>query len=391
MERTLENFIAEIFSYYGGIVEKTGRSDLNVIVPEGISKSLHIPEYTSLKFSPDESPEEAIYISYDSEFFNSIKILLPEEKRITYAQFKPYVPNTEKLSKSLPVKIILKNAAFRLEKIELETFSYLLIYFRYIAISDERYEGILPLLINQKNLSTMVWEDTLNIDLEGLKELDSEPEGHNPELLGIFPLAYSAAGFIVHQRLKDFITGLERRLNRDIKRVYEYYHSLKTETKTLIEKKSTSLEEMNQINDPLIDKQIDTRKIKEAERERLLQKMDIIKAEQRLKIQDLIEKYALNIQIEPIAILNIETDAPIFWINIKRRLMQRKFPVTYNPFIRGIDPLPCEACLYPQNGYHICDQAVHIICDNCFSKVCPHCQKPYCRVCHKQICPKCKK
>jgi len=45
------------------------------------------------------------------------------------------------------------------------------------------------------------------------------------------------------EELVDFIKSLERRLNRDIKRVYDYYETLKEETVRVIEKKRAIMED----------------------------------------------------------------------------------------------------------------------------------------------------
>src|SRR4030067_1665913 len=84
----------------------------------------------------------------------------------------------------------------------------------------------------------------------------------------------------------------------------------------------------------------------------------------------------------------IETQSPVFSIEIKRRLSSRLFPLTYNPFLKGVDPLPCEACFYPRGGYWLCDEKLHLLCANCFQK-CPHCYKEFCPLCHKNSCPRC--
>ena len=127
-------------------------------------------------------------------------------------------------------------------------------------------------------------------------------------------------------RLKDFVRSLERRLNRDTRRVYEYYETLKKETELAIWEKARTHTEDKTIKDDAL--------------ERLRTKLDAIESERNWKMQDLISRYALSIQIEPVSAIWIETPVSLFLINIKRRLASRQFPVTYNPLIRHLDPLP---------------------------------------------------
>ncbi len=386
MKKTLPEVISDILNHNGAIVGQSDNGYLEIIVPREVSEILSIPEYARLRFSYNETCDEAIYASYDSDFFSSVAKLLRGSGRFSIARFETSIPNMEKLSKVISEKITLNNAIFRLDKTEFKDISYLLLYFKYVALSDEKHEGILPVLINQTNLCTLSLKNDINELMERLKEIDSDQQSPHPTNNPLLPplrkggvkgfekgeqggitvlqAAYSAATHIVQERLKDFVKSLERRLNRDIKRVYEYYETLKNETKTTIERKGDGIE-------------------------KLLNKLDAIEAEWKWKVQDLIAKYALSIHVEPVAVINIETQAPVFWINIKRRLVTRQFPFTYNPIVRQFDALPCEACFSPEEGYYICDDKLHIVCGKCF-KACPHCGRQYCKACHKDICPKCK-
>lgn len=377
MNQTLPEVIADILSHHGAVIEMENDKLLNVVVPQGLSKSLNIPEYARLSFSYVETRDEEIYASYDSEFFRSINNLFTKRGRLTIASFEPSIPNLDKMSRVVNEKIAFKNATFRLNGIDTSISSYLLVFFKYTALSDEKHEGLFPLLINELNLSSLPFESDIDELMERLKELDSphlieRGQGEikdEKKWLNVLQSAHISAIHAVKDRMKDFIKSLERRLNRDIKRVYEYYETLKTETNNVIERKGNSSDE---------------------EVKKLRDKLDIIEAEREWKVQDLVTKYALSIKVEPGAIFRIETRTPLFRIDIKRRLLSRHFSVTYNPIIKQLDPLPCESCFYPHGGYYICDDRLHIVCGNCF-KGCLPCGKPYCNACYKDKCPRCKK
>jgi len=360
--KSLPEVIANILAYHGAEVEKTDDGSLDVVAPQEVSKILNIPEYRRLVFSYNENSDDAVYASYDSEFFRSIKGLFTDTGRFSIVTFETAIPNIEKLSKVVSERIALNNAVFRLDRTEVKNISYLLVYFKYEALSDEKHEGILPLLINEITLFTIPLEHSI-AGLEDIKEELKDVGRHN--IKDVLRAAHLSVNQMIKERAKDFRRSLERRLNRDVKRVYEYYEALKAEVKNNIEKKGETAD-------------------------KLLNKLNVIEMEQRLKIQDLVSKYTLNIHVEPLSAIRIETAAPVFWINIKRRLATRQFPVIYNPVDRQFDSLPCESCYNPQTSYYICDDKLHIVCAKCF-ETCPECGKQYCRACHKNICPKCKK
>ncbi|MDD5434826.1 MAG: hypothetical protein PH343_05290 [Nitrospira sp.] len=408
MNRPLPEVITDILTYNGAVVEKVFEKDagksLEVITPSEISAKLNIPEYSILRFSYKDTSVETVYASYDSDFFNSINILFTGRGRLAASSIEPYMPNTDKIAKTIKDKITFANATFRLEKTDTSSISYILVFFKYVAISDEKHEGILPVLINELNSSTVSCIPDIDGIVERLQDpppLNPLPQGEGrlegqsrgedakiipPPLTGggqgegglrgfsmkdkvwlnILQSTHASALQAIEVNMKDFIKSLERRLNRDIKRVYEYYEALKAEAKNLIEKKAASG------GDAI---------------EKLLKKIEVIESEREWKIQDLIAKYALTIKAEPVAAIRIATKTPVFWIDIKRRLASRRFPVTYNPIIKHLDALPCESCFYPRNGYYICDDKQHIICGNCF-KGCSSCGKQYCKACFKNGCPR---
>jgi len=387
MNQSLPDVVAEILVHNGGVVERKDDGTLEIIVPEELSRSINIPEYARLSFSCLEHDSDAIYASYDSEFFHNLRRLFREKGIYSVARFETPIPKLEKLSKIIPEKIPLANATFRLDKTEISRITYLLILFRYVALSDEKHEGIHPLLINKLNLSSVaIKSDISNIlsDLRVDDEIDGSslplPPGNDREMIKVLQAAHTSAMNRVTEEMREFIKSLERRLNRDIKRVYEYYETLKRETRAIIKKKVSEQ----------IDKEIDEGTIKGEGLEKLLNKLEAIERERQWKVQDLIEKYTLTIQAEPISMIRIETQAPLFTINIKRRLSSRSFPLTYNPIMRQLDMPLCESCFNPHGSYYICDDRLHIICGNCY-KICPSCGRQYCNACFNNKCPKCNK
>ena len=373
MNRPLPEVLTDILTYNGAVVEaveKDAGESLEVIIPSEISAKLNIPEYSILRFSYNDTSGNTVYASYDSDFFNSINNLFAGTGRIAYSFIEPYVPNTDKIAKTLKDKITFLNATFRSDKTDSSNISYMLVFFKYVAISDEKHEGIFPVLINELNSSTVhsipdVAGIVERLGEGGLRGFSIKDKAW----LNILQSTHTSALQAIEVNMRDFIKSLERRLNRDIKRVYEYYETLKSETNNLIEKKAATG------GDGV---------------EKLLKKIEVIESEREWKIQDLIAKYALTIKAEPVAAIRIATKTPVFWIDIKRRLASRRFPVTYNPITKHLDALPCESCFYPGNGYYICDDKQHIICGNCF-KECPSCGKQYCKACFKNGCPRCKK
>ena len=372
--RPLPEVFADIFAQEGAILEEKGDGCLEFIIPSFLSRSLNIPEHGILGFSTQCAREGTIAASYESELFRTIERLFAMKGRMARATFPSQPPNIEKLSRWVSEKVILSNAVLRLQKVEDRRIVFPLIFFKYAALSDEKREGVFSVLVNDQNLSVQLLNEQW-LDFWGeLKESDEAPGRVGNETLRALHAGISAASLIAREELDPFIKGLGKRLNRDVERVFEYYETMKSETRKAFGRKGLS-----ERDDP---------SHAEEAKEKLAQKLGAIEGEKRWKIQDLIDKYALKATIEPFCVIEIETHSPVFWMEMKRRLASRPFPLPYNPLFKRMDPLPCEACFYPRGAYFLCDEKLHVLCSNCYRK-CKECHKEYCPICYRDQCPKC--
>jgi len=373
--RHLPEVLADILNLEGALLERTDDGCLEFVVPPSLSETLGIPEHGKLSFAYQPYDESVISASYESEFFRSVDRIFSERGKMAKAVYSSQLPNIEKVSKWVSEKIALSNASFRLQKVDHQRIDYALIFFKYVALSDEKREGIFSLLINEQNLSTSPLNANLTAFWEDLKE-SKEFLTRNEGISKALQAGFSAASLIVKEEFEPFMKSLERRLHRDIIRVFEYYETLKGEIHKAFEKKFISGRDSPEAQN-------------EEGRKVLSGKLDAVEGEKRWKIQDLVSKYALNIRIEPVCIIEIETESLVFWLEIRRRLSSRIFPLSYNPLLKKVDSLPCESCFHPRGTYYLCDEKLHILCATCFKK-CPDCGREYCSVCHPKGCPKCK-
>lgn len=181
MTRTITEFMKEILEYHGSIVDQMEDGSLEAIIPAEISGILNIPEHARFSFSYNPDQGERIYASYDSEIFKSITTLLGEKGRYSCATIETLVPNPGKISNIVQNRICFNNAVYRVEKSEVGKMPYLLLIFKYTALSDEKQEGITSVLINKESLSVTIPRNDLDDILEILRETDDRTEIQNPE------------------------------------------------------------------------------------------------------------------------------------------------------------------------------------------------------------------
>lgn len=384
MPRELSAVVEEILSYEGAALEKRDDGSLEFLLPSSLCETLGLPEHGQLTFSIEQTREGAFTISYESELFKALETIFSGKGRLARAFYPSSSPNLEKISKGIAERVVLSNATFRLQKVTEETNAYLLIFFKYEALSDEKREGLFSLLVSRKNFSVVPLSDPLGefgSDLVDRKEEEGQATWNGDEWLKALEAGYGAACLVAKEELGPFIQSLEKRLHRDIRRVHDYYEDLKRETERAFEKRRTARTES-----PPGPNGEDLSQ--DAAQRALLEKVEAIEAEKNWKVQDLVSKYALTVHLEPLCGLILETRAPIFWIEIRRRLSSRALPLGYNPILKRLDPLPCEACFNPRGGTFVCDDQLHLLCSHCFKK-CPDCGRPYCSACSKKGCPRC--
>jgi len=359
----LADFTAHLLTESGAVVESYG-DGLEVLLPAEVAAALEIPEHAELAFSGDSG--DAIAVSYDSEFFKKMAKLLGDHGRFSAVGFVPPPVKLEKLEDRLEEKLLFHNAVFSLERKEEKRISYLLGYSKYAARSDDRQEGILGCLMNELNLSAQAIRPDI---LEVIASSGEEPllEAARESSQTVLSAFASAQREIAKEALRDFLASMERRLNRDIRRVHDYYQTLIYEQRQLLDKKLSTPDD----------------------KEKAASKMAAIQRELKSKIQDLIGKFGIDLSFEPISFIRVEAVSAIFWVSVKRRKEVRPFPVTYNPILKSLDPLPCESCFYPRKGHYVCDDRLHILCRQCFAP-CLRCDRSFCAACHPHGCPKCR-
>jgi hypothetical protein len=358
----LSEFTARLLAEYGAVVEPMGE-ELEVLLPAEVAGVLEIPEHANLSFLGER--REGVSVSYDSDILKKMAGLMGDRGKFAAVGLGPSSVKLEKLEDRLGEKLVFHNAVFHVERKEEKLISYLLGYSKYSARSDDRQEGIVGCVINELNLTVQkATSGLLELVVNEAREPTGRAERESSDR--VLKAFWQAQVKIVNESLSDFLLSMGRRMNRDIRRVYDYYQTLIHEHRQVLAKKLAAGDA----------------------NERAENKIAAIERELKRKVQDVIGKFGIDLLLEPISFIRIETVSPIFWLSVKRRKEARQFPLTYNPVLKSLDPLPCEACFYPRKGYYVCDDRLHILCQECFAP-CARCGKTYCGACHPKGCPKC--
>jgi hypothetical protein len=365
----LQRFFDGLLAAQGALTDAIEPEGLEALLPAALQQALGVPEHCRFGFGAT-LPAGAQRVGIESDWLKRCAAALGEHGRIAHL----VLDADDKLGDpeaALAQELTLDNATFRLVDSQPAWTRYLVLDFRYTALSDDKRDGMLRLILN---LATGALPDVVMgriaswLDNPGesaaLPPDTSLPADWEPQRLS--EVLHAALRARLDLTLEPFIHGLRRRLGRDQDRLYAYHNDLHREAR------------LRQMALPAGDKGY----------EREQHRLDAIAREYRAKLDDLAHRYALRVSIEWVRTLNLIMPVQRLAVQIRRRKADRVIQLDWNRLARRIEPPACEDSFGPERPRLACDDAVHLVSTGGLLP-CVGCGKTYCRACHPQACPKC--
>lgn len=370
---SFRDFAARLLEHNGALVERIEPGGVEVLAPAPLARELQIPELARFGFAA-ELPADAERVSLESDWLERFGHLLGERgrrARVTLPVAPPQLTSPERVVEHT---LSLQNAVYRLIGMMPAWTRYLVMLYRVTAFSDEKREGVIKLGFNLANGSPLdaIIDELLAraIETAGIHDASPPVPAQLPSDWTSEQLKSRVARALperVEAHLAPFLKGIQRRLERDLARVYDYFDGLRAESLLRLQKQIASAET-------------------ERGRERL--RLEAIAREYEAKVADLQQKYALSVDVAWSQTLEIVMPVARFEILIKRRKGERQLMLDWNPLARKLDIPPCEWS-YTRNAVRmVCDDKLHLISPAAHAQ-CANCDKAYCRACHPMQCPKC--
>ena len=178
------------------------------------------------------------------------------------------------------------------------------------------------------------------------------------ELRALYPLAARAAEAEVRGRIVFLEQSANRRLARDCERMESYYGGLLAQ----LEKRAARRGAEPQA----------------AEKER--GRIEATRLDRAAKLQDLVRKYSLRVQLELTDVLVVSLPVRTMAVRLIRKKEERQVTLAWNAILRALDTPLCEACSGRARPIYLCDAKVHVLCGACLSP-CAACGRTFCRAC----------
>ena len=366
------DFAVRLLEYEGVLVERIAPEGLEALAPAPVAQTLQIPELARLGFGM-ELPPDAERVGLESDWLERFGHLLGERGQAARVALPVALPQLTNPERIVEHAVSLQNAVYRVLGVTPAWTSYLVMLFRLTAFSDEKREGLIKLGFNLANGSTIdaFVDDLISAAIEMTGAASTPPPMSLPPRWTHAQLKSRAARALperIEAHLSPFLKGMQRRLERDLARVYDYFNDLRAESLLRLQKQPASAE---------------------AERARERLRLEAIAREYEAKVADLRQKYALRVDARWSQTLEIAMPVERVELLIRRRKGERRITLDWNPLARRLDVPPCEYSYTRAAVRVVCDDRLHLISPAAHAP-CANCEKAYCRACHPLQCPKCR-
>ena len=365
----MQGFVADLLTQGGALVEPIEPEGLAVMAPPAMQGMLGVDEFCRFGFGAT-LPAGAQRVGIESDWLSRFEGVMAQRGRWSRQVICPPTRKAPDAGPLLDRELVLDNATCRLLDAAPAWTRYLVLEFRFTALSDEKREGTRSLAIN---LATGAIVDALSERLEPSAGLDDDTTPPDDSALPadwergrLIDRIRRALPWRVESALAPFVTGLRRRLARDLDRLHAYHNDLHREA-------SLRAMQANAGDDG-------------RQRERL--RMAAIGQEYRAKLDDLAHKYALRVTVDWVRTQELIMPVHRLTAQIRRRKADRVVHLDWNPLARRLEPPPCEASWSAARPRLVCDEALHLVAP-AGRAPCAGGGRAYCRACHPQRCPRC--
>lgn len=316
----LETFVQRFLVSQGAVIEKRGPG-LDVLAPRKLARRIGIPDFCSLTIGTEA--REGFAVHYGSPLLENMADAACETIPLTIVRLAFHYIKSQGFDRLLEDLFRFRGALVRVENTAEVQTEYLILTCRYLAHSDEQKEGLVSLAYNLEtgapagNLDAQL--DIIEKDFEtGALRLISDEE----KIGRIIQWVKGRAPKLLEQEIQPFRDSMNRRFQRDVINLQEYYRDLNAEMAQALMRPGLS--------EQLIQERKD--------------KIALIPQELAKKKDDLFKKYSIKIKLRLSGAMLIRTPAVKLFCRATIGRRPKNLTLTYNPIDKSLDPLVCANC-----------------------------------------------
>jgi hypothetical protein len=337
LTQDLRSFAVELFERSGGVadwpeLEHPG----SVVMPSGVARSAHLPGeefYVDLTAAPG-----TLQVGLAGEFLDIAANVL-EEAVPRDGSF--CIPERYLTSRDLTDKIAetftWQNARAKCRAAGPASVEYHLWTLLGSLRSEDVWEAIFRVAINAESHAKVELPDVL-----GEPDLRGDPPTNALADPATYATAIAEGRRWLMTASADFVRRVEQRLQRDRKRLQDYYRALAREADGS-KRRAAPTPSGDEI----------------AARKRA------VDLELRRKLAELNENYAIRAALRPIVVARVRLPALVIPVVIQRKQALREYRLYWNSLQKNLEPLACSRCRRPTFSATFTNEAVDLLCVAC--------------------------
>jgi hypothetical protein len=342
-------FAQRFLARHGAAVE-ANPVGFEALLPHELSRKLGLPEYVNIIEGLRAEGEEQYGITYGSPLLEKMVELACDPLPLASFRLSFHYLKSQGFDRLIQDQFRFRKSLCRVTSTAPIKTDYLVLACRYAARSDEQKEGLITLFFNFETGALI--PRASNLSSTGVREPAPLPESVRVAarweriLRGIARDSKD----MISEEIRDFRDSMNRRLNRDVNNLEEYYENLKKEMESSLGRAGLS------------DRLVQDRK----------EKIALIPDELAKKKEDLLKKYSIRIKITPCAGLFIRMPAVKVLCEVHMGREKKPISLIYSPVTKSLDPVACEGCGLSITSISFCPRH-HALCSQCQEK-CPVCK-----------------
>lgn len=344
----LQSFVGAVLTRCGGVVEPKADDRILALLPAPVAASLGVGEEVGFCLRGAASPGE-IHAGFGAATLARICALADTLQRCYRVEIGAPPPKKERVEREAEAALAIRDGTAKIDDIEASVLDYIVADFRYVALSEDRHEGLVSVALD---LGSGCSSPGLARGLDAYLFAHPETrrtwtgaaghEGVGEPIERVSRLALACA----RAETAPFVARMARRLQRDAARIDDYYRTLRDE----VERRRGRAAD--------VDAKLDA-------------KVAAIEAEKLRRRGDLERRYAVRLRLEPLAVLHVRASGLAVRIRLRRRGATSEVRLGWNAVARELDRWTCDACGREEQAPALCD-ALHRLCAGC---------APRCTVC----------
>jgi hypothetical protein len=337
LDRDLQAFAVELFEHSGGAADWPALElPGSVVVPPDVVRAAQLPGEA---FSLDVAAAPGtLQVGLAGEFLDVaarvLDVAVPRDGSFC-------IPERYLTKRDLTDKIVQtfawQNARARYATAEPALVEYHLWTLLGSLKSEDVWEAIFRVAINAENQAIVALPDVFQEP-----DLFIDRPAHAPE----DPVTYLTAIADGKRRLiaesTDFVRRVEQRLQRDRKRLQDYYKALLREADGSKRRAATA-----------------------STPDEIAAKKKAVDLELRRKLAELNENYALRAELRPVALARVRLPALVVPVVIQRKQAIRNYRLYWNSLLKKFEPLSCGRCRRPTYSATFTNDTVDLLCAAC--------------------------